>query len=126
MYDWAHGIEDSMENISHSICTLEFEDHRPLYDWFLDELDIFRSHQYEFARLNITHTVLSKRRLLELVENNHVEGWDDPAIHAFFNTQTPDHANDFAIRQDVQFFTCFGLCVRLRILFGTDGIGDVG
>jgi len=80
MYDFAHGICDSMENITHSICTLEFEHHRPLYDWFLDELDIFRSRQYEFARLNITHTILSKRRLLELVENKHVQGWDDPRM----------------------------------------------
>ena len=80
MYDFAHGISDSIENITHSICTLEFEHHRPLYDWFLDELDIFRSRQYEFARLNITHAIMSKRRLLELVENKHVQGWDDPRM----------------------------------------------
>jgi len=79
-YDWAHGLEDSIENITHSICTLEFENHRPLYDWFLDQLEIFHPQQIEFARLNITYTVLSKRKLLELVEGNFVSGWDDPRM----------------------------------------------
>ncbi|MFA5200285.1 MAG: glutamine--tRNA ligase, partial [Candidatus Omnitrophota bacterium] len=79
-YDFAHGLEDSIENITHSICTLEFENHRPLYDWFLDELGIFHPQQIEFARLNITYTVLSKRKLLELVEGNFVSGWDDPRM----------------------------------------------
>jgi len=79
-YDWAHGIEDSMEGITHSICTLEFENHRPLYDWFLNELDIYHPQQIEFARLNITYTVLSKRRLLQLVQEHHVSGWDDPRM----------------------------------------------
>ncbi|MFA5008814.1 MAG: glutamine--tRNA ligase/YqeY domain fusion protein [Candidatus Omnitrophota bacterium] len=79
-YDWAHGLEDSIENITHSICTLEFENHRPLYDWFLDKLGIFHPQQIEFARLNITYTVLSKRKLLELVEGNFVSGWDDPRM----------------------------------------------
>jgi glutaminyl-tRNA synthetase len=79
-YDWAHGLEDSIETITHSICTLEFENHRPLYDWFLEQLEIFHPQQIEFARLNITYTVLSKRKLLELVEGNYVSGWDDPRM----------------------------------------------
>ena len=80
MYDFAHGQSDSIERITHSLCTLEFEDHRPLYDWFLDELEIYHPRQIEFARLNITYTVLSKRRLVQLVEENHVRGWDDPRM----------------------------------------------
>ena len=80
MYDWAHGLEDSIEGITHSICTLEFEQHRPLYDWFLDQLGVYHPQQIEFARLNLTYTVMSKRKLLELVKNNYVEGWDDPRM----------------------------------------------
>ena len=80
MYDWAHGIEDSMENISHSICTLEFEDHRPLYDWFLEKINIFHPRQIEFARLNLNFTVMSKRKLKILVDNKIVDGWDDPRM----------------------------------------------
>lgn len=80
MYDYAHGQCDSIENITHSICTLEFDVHRPLYDWFIDKLEIFPSLQYEFARLNLTYTVMSKRKLLELVRNNYVSGWDDPRM----------------------------------------------
>jgi glutaminyl-tRNA synthetase len=80
MYDWAHGLEDSIENITHSICTLEFENHRPLYDWFLDELGVYHPQQIEFARLNITYTVMSKRMLKELVDEGHVAGWDDPRL----------------------------------------------
>ncbi|MDR0421180.1 MAG: glutamine--tRNA ligase/YqeY domain fusion protein [Prevotellaceae bacterium] len=80
MYDYAHGQCDSIENITHSICTLEFDVHRPLYDWFIDKLEIFPSHQYEFARLNLTYTIMSKRKLLELVKNNYVSGWDDPRM----------------------------------------------
>jgi glutaminyl-tRNA synthetase len=80
MYDWAHGLEDSIEGITHSICTLEFEDHRPLYDWFLDELGVYHPQQIEFARLNLTYTVMSKRMLLELVQKGHVSGWDDPRM----------------------------------------------
>ena len=72
MYDWAHGLEDSIEGITHSICTLEFENHRPLYDWFLEELDIYHPQQIEFARLNLTFTIMSKRMLLELVQEEHV------------------------------------------------------
>jgi glutaminyl-tRNA synthetase len=80
MYDWAHGNEDSIERITHSICTLEFEVHRPLYDWFLDQLGVYHPQQIEFARLNVTYTMMSKRRLLQLVEEKHVDGWDDPRM----------------------------------------------
>jgi glutaminyl-tRNA synthetase len=80
MYDFAHGQSDSIEKITHSICTLEFENHRPLYDWFIRELEIYHPRQIEFARLNLTYTITSKRRLLELVEGNHVVGWDDPRM----------------------------------------------
>lgn len=80
MYDYAHGQSDSLEKITHSICTLEFDVHRPLYDWFIDKLEIFPSHQYEFARLNINYTVMSKRKLLQLVKDNYVQGWDDPRM----------------------------------------------
>lgn len=79
-YDWAHGLEDSIEGITHSICTLEFEVHRPLYDWFLDELEIYHPQQIEFARLNLSYIVMSKRKLLELVQNGVVDGWDDPRM----------------------------------------------
>ncbi len=80
MYDFAHGQSDAIENITHSICTLEFIPHRELYDWFIANLSIFPSHQYEFARLNVTYTVMSKRKLLQLVNENHVIGWDDPRM----------------------------------------------
>lgn len=80
MYDFAHGQSDSIEHITHSICTLEFIPHRELYDWLIEKLEIFPSHQYEFARLNMTYTVMSKRRLLQLVNENHVTGWDDPRM----------------------------------------------
>jgi glutaminyl-tRNA synthetase len=80
MYDYAHGESDSIEHVTHSICTLEFDIHRPLYDWFIKQLGIFPSHQYEFARLNITYTVMSKRKLLQLVKENYVSGWDDPRM----------------------------------------------
>jgi glutaminyl-tRNA synthetase len=80
MYDWAHGLEDSIEGITHSICTLEFENHRPLYDWFLDQLDVYHPQQIEFARLNLSYTVMSKRMLKELVDEGFVTGWDDPRM----------------------------------------------
>ena len=80
MYDYTHGQCDSIENITHSICTLEFDVHRPLYDWFIETLGIFPSHQYEFARLNLTYTLMSKRKLLELVQKGFVSGWDDPRM----------------------------------------------
>ena len=102
MYDFAHGQSDSIENITHSVCTLEFEDHRPLYDWFLDELGIYHSQQIEFARLNMTHTVLSKRRLNELVKGGYVNGWDDPRMPTISGLRrrgyTPEAIRDFCDR----------------------------
>ncbi len=80
MYDYAHCISDSIEGITHSICTLEFEDHRPLYDWFLDQLDIYHPRQIEFARLNLSYTIMSKRKFIQLVDGGHVRGWDDPRM----------------------------------------------
>ena len=80
MYDWAHGLEDSIEGITHSICTLEFEDHRPLYDWYLSQLKVHHPQQIEFARLDLDYTVMSKRKLKELVDNKHVDGWSDPRM----------------------------------------------
>lgn len=79
-YDWTHGQSDSIEGITHSLCSLEFEDHRPLYNWFLEQLDIYHPRQIEFARLNLSHTVMSKRMLKELVDGDHVDGWDDPRM----------------------------------------------
>jgi len=102
MYDYAHGISDSIERITHSICTLEFEHHRPLYNWFLETLDIFPSRQIEFARLNITHTMMSKRKLLELVQDNHVSGWDDPRMPTICGLRrrgyTPESIRNFCTR----------------------------
>ncbi len=102
MYDWAHGLEDSIEGITHSICTLEFEDHRPLYDWFLDELGIYHPRQIEFARLNLTYTVMSKRRLLELVREGYVSGWDDPRMPTLSGLRrrgyTPESIRNFSQR----------------------------
>ena len=80
MYDYAHGQSDSIERVTHSICTLEFEDHRPLYNWFIEQLGIFPSRQIEFDRLNLTYTLLSKRKLLQLVQEGRVSGWDDPRM----------------------------------------------
>jgi glutaminyl-tRNA synthetase len=80
MYDWAHGLEDSIEGVTHSLCSLEFENHRPLYDWFLKRLGVYRPQQTEFARLNLTYSVLSKRHMSRLVEDGHVTGWDDPRL----------------------------------------------
>ena len=80
LYDWSHGQNDSMEGITHSLCSLEYENHRPLYEWFLEQLDVFKPRQIEFARLNLTHTVMSKRKLRRLVEEKHVNGWDDPRM----------------------------------------------
>lgn len=101
-YDWAHGQSDSIEKITHSICTLEFENHRPLYDWFLDELGIYHSQQIEFARLNMNYTVMSKRRLLQLVEEGHVNGWDDPRMPTISGLRrrgyTPESIRAFADR----------------------------
>ena len=102
MYDFAHGQSDSIEKITHSLCTLEFEDHRPLYDWFIRELEIFPSRQIEFARLNLSRTVLSKRKLLQLVEEGLVSGWDDPRMPTISGLRrrgyTPESIRDFAER----------------------------
>ncbi len=101
-YDWAHGQSDSIEGITHSICTLEFENHRPLYDWLLDELGVHHPRQIEFARLNLTYTVLSKRVLLRLVEEGHVSGWDDPRMPTIAGMRrrgyTPEAIRDFVSR----------------------------
>ena len=105
MYDWAHGLEDSIEGITHSICTLEFEDHRPLYDWFLDQLGVYHPQQIEFARLNLSYTVMSKRKLLQLVEEGHVNGWDDPRMPTIAGLRrrgyTPEAIRDFCERVGV-------------------------
>lgn len=102
MYDYAHCFSDSIEQITHSICTLEFEDHRPLYDWCLNQLDAYHPQQIEFARLNLTYTVMSKRRLLELVKGGHVAGWDDPRMPTISGFRrrgyTPESIRDFAKR----------------------------
>ena len=100
MYDYAHCVSDSVEGITHSICTLEFEDHRPLYDWFLDELELYHPQQIEFARLNLTYTVMSKRKLLQLVQQNYVRGWDDPRMPTLAGMRrrgyTPEAIRKFA------------------------------
>jgi len=106
MYDFAHGQSDSIEKITHSICTLEFVSHRPLYDWFIEKLEIFPSRQYEFARLNLTYTVMSKRKLLQLVNEGHVNGWDDPRMPTISGLRrrgyTPESIRMFAERIGVQ------------------------
>jgi glutaminyl-tRNA synthetase len=102
MYDFTHGLSDSIEGITHSICTLEFEDHRPLYDWFLDELGVYHPQQIEFARLNLSYTIMSKRRLLELVEQKHVSGWNDPRMPTLSGLRrrgyTPESIRNFCER----------------------------
>jgi glutaminyl-tRNA synthetase len=102
MYDWAHGQSDSIEGVTHSICTLEYEDHRPLYDWYLDALGIYHPQQIEFARLNLSHTVMSKRKLLPLVEEGLVSGWDDPRMPTLAGLRrrgyTPEAIRDFCER----------------------------
>ncbi len=101
-YDFAHGQSDSIEKITHSLCTLEFEDHRPLYDWFLEALEVYHPRQIEFARLNLTYTVLSKRKLTELVAEGHVNGWDDPRMPTLAGLRrrgyTPESIRDFCGR----------------------------
>ncbi|HCT29457.1 MAG TPA: glutamine--tRNA ligase [Bacteroidales bacterium] len=105
MYDYAHGQSDSIEQITHSICTLEFDVHRPLYDWFIEKLEIFPSHQYEFARLNMTYTMMSKRKLLQLVQEKVVMGWDDPRMPTICGLRrrgyTPEAIRAFADRVGV-------------------------
>ena len=106
MYDFAHGQSDSIENITHSICTLEFVPHRPLYEWFIDKLEIFPSHQYEFARLSLNYTVMSKRKLLQLVNEKYVTGWDDPRMPTISGLRrrgyTPESIRLFAEKIGVQ------------------------
>ncbi len=108
MYDWAHGQSDSIEKITHSVCTLEFENHRPLYDWYVEQLGIYHPQQIEFARLNITYTVLSKRRLIELVTAKHVSGWDDPRMPTLSGLRrrgyTPESIRNFCERIGVARF----------------------
>jgi glutaminyl-tRNA synthetase len=98
MYDWAHGLEDAIEGITHSLCSLEYEDHRPLYDWFLDQLPIHHPRQIEFARLNLTYTVMSKRKLLQLVQEKKVTGWDDPRMPTLSGLRRRGYSPE-AIRQ---------------------------
>ena len=107
-YDWAHGLEDSIEKITHSICTLEFENHRPLYDWFLDELGIYHPQQIEFARLNLSYTVMSKRKLQQLVQDGLVSGWGDPRMPTICGLRrrgyTPESIRNFCKRIGVNKF----------------------
>jgi glutaminyl-tRNA synthetase len=102
MYDYTHGESDSIEGVTHSICTLEFEDHRPLYDWYLDQLGIYHPQQIEFDRLNLTYTLLSKRKLLTLVRDGHVRGWDDPRMPTLSGIRrrgyTPEAIRNFCAR----------------------------
>jgi len=102
MYDWAHGLEDSIEGITHSLCSLEYENHRPLYDWFLDQLGIYHPRQIEFARLNLTYTVMSKRRFIELVNGGYVNGYDDPRLPTLAGLRrrgyTPEAIREFCRR----------------------------
>jgi glutaminyl-tRNA synthetase len=105
MYDFAHGQSDSIERITHSICTLEFEDHRPLYDWYLEQLGIYHPQQIEFDRLSLTHTIMSKRKLLKLVQEKHVAGWDDPRMPTIAGMRrrgyTPEALRNFSARLGV-------------------------
>jgi glutaminyl-tRNA synthetase len=122
MYDFAHGQSDSIEQITHSVCTLEFIPHRALYDWCIEQLEIFPSHQYEFARLNMTYTVMSKRKLLQLVQEGHVQSWDDPRMPTISGMRrrgyTPHSIRDFcerigiAKRENIIDFSLLEFCVR--------------
>ncbi len=115
MYDFAHCLSDSIERITHSICTLEFENNRPLYDWFLDELKVYHPQQIEFARLNLNYTILSKRRLIELVERKNVSGWDDPRMPTIAGMRRRGYTPE-AIRE---------FCARIGVA-KNDSIVDVG
>ncbi len=122
MYDFAHGQSDSIENITHSICTLEFVPHRELYDWFIEKLEIFPSHQYEFARRNLSYTVMSKRKLLQLVNDKHVDGWDDPRMPTISGMRRrgvmPESIRNFcdkigiAKRENVTDLSLLEFCIR--------------
>jgi glutaminyl-tRNA synthetase len=117
-YDWAHGLEDSIEGITHSICTLEFENHRPLYDWYLDQLGVHHPQQIEFARLELTYTVMSKRKLLELVRTGRVSGWDDPRMPTLCGLRrrgyTPEAIRNFCADVGVAKFNSVIEVVRLE------------
>src|SRR5262249_25502578 len=108
MYDWAHGESDSIEGITHSICTLEFENNRPLYDWYIDAIGIYHPQQIEFARLSLTYTLLSQRRLIDLVKQGHVGGWDDPRMFTLSGYRrrgyTPEAIRKFCERIGVSKF----------------------
>lgn len=122
MYDFAHGQSDSIEQVTHSVCTLEFVPHRELYDWFIEKLEIYPSHQYEFARLNMTYTMMSKRKLLQLVNEGHVKGWDDPRMPTLSGVRrrgyTPESIRDFcdkigvAKRDNLIDISLLEFCVR--------------
>jgi len=114
MYDWAHGLEDSIEGITHSICTLEFQDHRPLYNWFLEKLEVHHPQQIEFARLNLSYTIMSKRKLKQLVDEDHVSGWDDPRMPTLSGLRRKGYSPK-SIRE---------LCDRVGVV-RRDGIIDV-
>ena len=137
MYDWAHGIEDSIEKITHSICTLEFEDHRPLYDWFLQKLNIYHPQQIEFARLNLSYTILSKRNLKLLVDQNYVLSWDDPRMPTLSGLRrrgyTPESIQNFvretgvAKRNSISDIALLEYCLREhlnKIAYRVMGIFD--
>jgi glutaminyl-tRNA synthetase len=115
MYDWAHGLEDSIEGITHSLCSLEYENHRPLYDWFLDQLGVYHPRQIEFARLNLTYTVMSKRRFIELVNGGYVRGYDDPRMPTLAGMRRRGYTPE-AIRE---------FCRRIGVA-KTDSVVDVG
>ena len=115
MYDFAHALSDSIEKITHSLCTLEFEDHRPLYDWILDTLNVeYHPQQIEFARLNLKHTEMSKRKLLELVNEKIVTGWDDPRLPTIIGIRrrgyTPRAIRNF----------CDRIGIRIRVAYNTN------
>ena len=114
MYDWAHGLEDSIEGITHSICTLEFQDHRPLYNWFLEKLEVHHPQQIEFARLNLSYTIMSKRKLKQLVDEDHVSGWDDPRMPTLSGFRRKGYSPE-SIRE---------LCDRVSVA-KRDGIIDI-
>ncbi|MCI5055775.1 MAG: glutamine--tRNA ligase/YqeY domain fusion protein [Flavobacteriales bacterium] len=139
MYDWAHGQSDSIENITHSLCSLEFEVHRPLYNWFIEQLGIYPSRQIEFARLNLNYTVMSKRKLIQLVEDGHVKGWDDPRMPTISGIRrrgfTPESIRVFnekvglAKRNNVIDFALLESCIRedlnkkaIRVMVVTDPV----
>ncbi len=132
MYDFAHGQSDSIEHITHSICTLEFIHHRPLYNWFIEQLGIFPSHQYEFARRNLSYTVMSKRKLLQLVNENYVTGWDDPRMPTISGMRrrgyTPEALRQFcdtigvARRENVVDLSLLEFCVREHLNKSSDRV----